>query len=104
MMHGLPVDGVTRVTGDGDDDLNIVEVSADYTVLVTDDVVISSGNNTITLPPLASATKNVTIKSVSGLATVDGSGSETIEGNLTVSVTPNSAVTLSPTSLEWVIV
>jgi hypothetical protein len=56
----------------------IVEVSGDYTVIANDDYIVSSGDNIITL--LALALAPITVKSVSGTATLDGNGNSIENG------------------------
>lgn len=84
----------------------IVEVSSTYTATTSDDVIVGSGTFTIDLPPVATAIKNVSIKSVAGggTLTVDGDGSETIDGSATQIITAGTAITISPTSSGWVII
>jgi hypothetical protein len=73
----------------GSGDLVVQSKSADYTALITDDVILmsaSGGSCTVTLPAAATATKALTVKKTDASAntvTIDGSGSETIDGSLT---------------------
>jgi len=79
---------------------NLVRVSGDYQILVTDQYVISDGGNTLTLPLLANATQPVYIIN-EGVTndTVDGNGS-TVPNSLTIS--PTEVRGFAPGTLAWV--
>lgn len=84
----------------------ITEVNATYTALVTDDTIIADGTFTITLPPVATAYKSLTLKSKfgGGVITVDGDGIETIEGITIQVLTASESIRITPTSTGWDIV
>ena len=83
--------------------MNIIEISTSYQALITDDIIVADGTLTITLPPLASATKQVSTKQISGVLTVDG-GASTIEGVATITLTSGQSTTIVPTSTGWVLI
>lgn len=90
LVDGKPLDPTAE---------DIIEVSANYQVLVTDDIIVATGTLTVTLPLLSNADKKVAIKSISGTVTVDGNGS-TVEAP--VSLTAGQANTYVPVSTGWV--
>lgn len=106
------VSGVTDIFrdtssgGGGITSMQITEVATTYTVVVPDDIVIATGTFTVSLPPLSTALKSVTIKSTigGGTITLDGDGSETIDGALTQAITSGTSITVAPSSTEWVII
>lgn len=83
---------------------NVTEVTATYTVLLTDAAVIATGTFTVTLPSLSLSTDEVTIKSALGTITVTGDESETIEGGLTITLTSGQSATLVPTTSNWIVI
>lgn len=78
---------------------NIVRVSTDYEIQVSDDYVISDGSNTLTLPLFAEAVKAVFLVN-EGVTndTVDGNGS-TVPGG--TSLTPTQSRGFIPGTSEW---
>lgn len=82
--------------------------SANYTALITDDVVLAtSGTWTLTLPTVASAVKRTLIvKNLgAGTITIDANGAETIDGALTQGLfTQYQAMTLYSDGSVWHIV
>ena len=84
-------------------DEQIVEVSADYDILTSDDIVIGTGPLTATLPLLSTANKQVIVRSeiASGIVTVDGTSGETIDGDLNKFIRPGASITFSPSTSDW---
>lgn len=100
VIDELRINGVL-VTGTAQ---QIVEVSADYIIDIDDDFIIVTGDVNITLLPIGTAKKEVTIKANPfTLATMIPFGSDQIEtgGELVSSFT---SVSLLPTSGGWVII
>ncbi len=91
------IDCPPRDTGGGAPAQQIVEVSMAYQVLVDDDIVAATGTFTVTLPNIASATKEVTIACLVGAITI--AGDATIQSP--TMVTTGSSVTLFPAGGEW---
>ena len=89
--------------GGGITSMNIIEVSTSYQALITDDIIVADGTLTITLPLLASSTKQVSTKQIVGVLTVDG-GASTIEGVSTITLTSGQSTTIVPTSTGWVLI
>lgn len=83
---------------------NIVEVSTDYTTQTQDAIVIGTGTLTITLVPLASADREITIKTLTGGLTLTGNGSELIEGSATQILASGQSLTIVPGSTGWSII
>jgi len=83
--------------------MNIIEVSTSYQALITDDIIVANGTLTVTLPLLASSTKQVSTKQIVGVLTVDG-GASTIEGVATITLTSGQSTTIVPTSTGWVLI
>lgn len=83
----------------------IQNVSTTYIVGILDDTIIATGTFTVTLPPLSTAIKPVTVKSTigGGTITLDGDGAETIDGALTQAITAGTSIDATPSSTEWVI-
>lgn len=106
MSGFVPYDPNGGGGGGGITSMQITEVSTTYTVVILDDIVIASGTFTVSLPPLSTALKSVTIKSTigGGTITLDGDGSETIDGALTQAITSGTSITVAPSSTEWVII
>ena len=89
--------------------LTVQTKTSSYTALVTDDVILCSGSSfTVTLPPVSTAYRTLTIKktdSGSGVFTVDPDSAETVGGNATTALrTIGETVVLVPTSSGWNIV
>lgn len=75
----------------------IVETDIAYQVLPADDIISCLGTFTVTLPPILTAIKPVTITSVTGVITL--SGDATIQSP--TSVTTGSSVTVYPARGQW---
>lgn len=82
---------------------NIVEVTGNYAVTVTDDYVAVTGDPTslTTLPLLAD--KAVTIKAIFGTITVSPSAG-TIDGQTTIVLTIDQSLTVFPILAGWAII
>lgn len=83
----------------------VVRTAINYTVLVTDDIVLvdtSAGNRIVTLPAVSAATKPVTIKKITtdtNTMTIDPVGTDTVEGDAAGAVTlggGRASFTLAP--------
>lgn len=66
--------------------LDIATISADYTILSSNHVVLANGTMNITLPAAASIEgKLYYIKNIgTGIVTIDGNNNETVDGGLTL--------------------
>ena len=84
----------------GKSEPNTVRIGGDYQVLASDDLIISNGGNTITLPLFVNARKPIEIKS-EGVEDdlIDGNGS-TVPN--TTSLTPTQSRIFAPDETEWV--
>lgn len=84
-------------------DFTIVEVTAPYTVLTTDDYVIVTGPGTVTLPSSVGVVRAPVIKSVlgGGTITVVPDGAETINGLTSTTITPDATRQFTPVSGGW---
>ena len=94
---------ILAATSGGTTSMNIIEVSTSYQALITDDIIVADGTLTVTLPLLASSTKQVSTKQIVGVLTVDG-GASTIEGASTITLTSGQSTTIVPTSTGWVLI
>ena len=86
---------------------NYVEVSATYTILVTDVTVNCTANTfTATLPTAVGVTgqKYYIKNSGTGLITVEGDGTETIDDELNQVLAQYEALTVISTGSDWIIV
>lgn len=85
------------------DQHNIIEITGDYTVGITDDVVVDTGPGTVTLPSASLANRPVTIKSapISGTIIVSPDGSDTINNTVSLFVSVGSSATLVPIGGGW---
>lgn len=103
ILDELRVDGVLIVPGGSTQ--NIIEVSGNYTIDITDDFIADTGPGIVTLPLSSNATKHVTIKSVlgGGTLTLTPSGSDTIDSAASQSINVNAALTVWPVSAGWLI-
>ena len=93
--------------GGGITSMNIIEVSSAYLVLTSDDIVIGDGTFNITLPPVSTAVKSLTIKSSigGGILTILPDGSELIEGATSQALAVEESITIVPTaSNDWEII
>lgn len=99
-------DGGGGSPSDGLPDNNIIETAIAYLALIADDIILATGTFTIDLPPVASATKPLIVKSIlgGGTVTIDADGAETIEGAATQGLTAGTAITISPSTGGWLIV
>lgn len=86
--------------------MNIKEVSSNYLVLITDDIISGTGTLNVTLPPVSTALKSLTIKSTTGsVITVIANGSDTIEGSPTQVLSSEESITIAPTATnDWEII
>ncbi len=102
ILDELRVDGIL-ITPSGGEPQNIVEVSGNYTVDITDDFVANTGPGIVALPLSSNAFKHVVIKSVlgGGTLTINPSGSDTINGEASTTLTPNSALIFWPVAAGW---
>ncbi len=103
LLDELRVDGELIVPGGSAQ--NVVEVSGNYTVLITDDFIADTGPGTVTLPLSSTAVKHVTVKSVlgGGTLTLTPSGSDTIDGAASQAININASLTVWPVSAGWLI-
>lgn len=100
ILDELRIDGVLVTPTEQ----QFVEVTANYTIDIDDDVVLGSGTFNVTLISLSTAIKQVTIKALaSSTLTLIADGSDTIESGSTP-ITSNQSVTLVPTTTQWVII
>lgn len=98
---------LANINGGGITAMQIVEITAAYTALTSDDIILGKGTFDVDLPPSNSGVKSVSIKSVlgGGTVTVIPDGSELIEGQATHILTVGAAVTIAPTTTgDWVII
>lgn len=97
LVNGLPI-GITS--------MNMIEVTSNYLALTTDDIILGTGTFNVTLPPVASGVKSLSIKSTTGSAvTVIADGSELIEGSATQALGSEESITIVPTNNnDWVII
>ena len=104
ILDELRVDGFLIVPGGSSQ--NVVEVSGNYTIGITDDFVADTGPGIVTLPLTSVAVKHVTIKSVlgGGTLTLTPSGSDTIDGAASQAINVNAAMTVWPVAAGWLIV
>lgn len=75
----------------------IVETNIAYQVVPADDIISCLGTFTVTLPPILTAIKPVTITSVTGTITL--AGDATIQ--TPISITTGSSVTVYPARGQW---
>ena len=84
------------------------DVSADYTALLTDNLVLASGTVTVTLPPVASCANHnpFTVKNVgTGVVTVEPDAvTEVIDGEVGQVLHPYDSMTFAPGVAEWNII
>lgn len=85
--------------------LRYTSVTAAYSPLLTDEVLLCNGTFTVTLPTASGIGGKVyQIKNVgTGLVTVDGNASETIDGSLTVVVAAGNNLYIMSDGTNWVI-
>ena len=106
-ISGNSISVLLTSNGGGSNPQNIIEVTSNYLVGITDDVVIGDGTFNITLPPVATAIKSLTIKSSigGGILTVIPDGSEVIEGAATQVLAVEESITIVPTTTnDWEII
>ncbi len=103
VIDELRVDGVLITPGGSSQ--NVVENSGNYSIGLSDDFVANTGPSIITLPLSSTATKHVTIKSVSPgeTLTLTPSGGDTIDGMGTAPIGVNAALTVWPVAAGWLI-
>lgn len=82
----------------------VKEISTAHTALESEDIIVSSGNTTVTLPPVSTSKRILNIKSTNGVVTLSPDGSDTIDGRSTRRVTPDQCLTLAPTTAGWIII
>jgi len=86
----------------------VVQVkTSNYTVLITDDLLIAnSGTFTFTLPTAVGhdGKELAFVNRGTGSVTVDGNGTETIDGDLTVLLNDGKAIVIRSDGANWVIV
>jgi len=85
----------------------VTQVSATYTILPSDSLVIATANTfTVTLPTAVGVTgKSYTIKNSGvGTLTLDGSGAEAIDGVLTQVLTQFDCIVVVSNGVGWVII
>lgn len=85
---------------------SVLEVSVNYVLSASNDVLLVNGTYTATLPTAAGITGKVfTIKNIgTGVVTVDGDGSETIDSSTTVTLDPEEAIKVVSDGTEWWII
>lgn len=81
----------------GIDTQNIVSVAVAYQSLPRDDIISANGTFDVTLPPFASAVKQITIQCITGLITIVADA--TIQAPTSVSAA--SSVTVFPAGGQW---
>ena len=98
LVNGLPIGGIVF--------MSIIEVTSNYLALTTDDVILGTGTFNVTLPPVASGVKSLSIKSTTGsVITVIPDGSELIEGLSTKVLSSEESITIVPTNNnDWQII
>lgn len=98
---------VNAVPASGSTILTTTNKSTDYTLVVTDDIVLVIGETTITLPLASTITGKVFyIKNADGATiTVNTTSSETIDGKLAVLITePYASITVVSDGVKWHII
>lgn len=83
----------------------VTNVTATYTILDTDRIVIATANSfTATLPPAGTAGRIVRVKNVASgqTFTVDGDGAETIDGAASKAYTQWQGNTLMDDGANWI--
>lgn len=87
--------------------LSIKEKTADYSVLTDDDIILASGNITITLPTASTSLrgKMYQIKNIStGMVTVEGYASETIDDDPNIELLQDEVIRVGCDSDEfWIL-
>jgi hypothetical protein len=83
-----------------------VDTAVDYTILVSDDLIIVTDNTiTLTLPEASEAYKNVTVKNAtSGNLTLTPTSGDTIQGQADGVISTQSSWTLHADGTNWIIV
>lgn len=103
VIDELRVNGVPIVPGGSSQ--NVIEVTGNYTIQLTDDCIVVTGPGVITLPLSANAVKHVTVKSIlgGGTLTLTPQGADTIDGQATLLINVNTAVTVWPVAAGWIV-
>ena len=94
LLDELRIKGILVSPSGGQD---IVAVTTTYQVQVDDDIVSATGTFTVTLVPIATAVKEVTIVAISGTITL--AADATIQTPTTL--TTGTSVTVYPASGQW---
>ncbi len=95
ILGELRIDGILVDPSGGED---IIRVSADYTQEIDDDIIIMTGDNSVTLIDVSTAVKRITIASNGGTVTLIPDGTDT---SVVTSVLPNTTTTLIPNLTGW---
>lgn len=82
----------------------IVEISANYTQLLDDDIIVCTGLLSISLSASADAFKKFVVRSLTATVTLNPDGSDTIEGATSFLVTAGQSLTLAPITGGWIII
>lgn len=85
--------------------VNYVSKTANYTTLITDDVVYCDGTFTVNLITVIDRKRPLIIANIStGIITIDPFGSETISGETTFDVYEGESVVLHPDTTNWILI
>lgn len=105
-LPGLPArlnERLKALSGEVNRGYRTKAVTAAYTVMWADELVLASGTFTVTLPPAALVRGHrVIIKNIgSGTITVDGNGSETIDDATTFALVSMLTLEIVSDGTEW---
>lgn len=95
ILGELRIDGVIVNPSGGED---ITRVSADYTQEIDDDIIIMTGDNSVTLIDVSTAIKRITIASNASTITLIPNGTDT---SAVTTILPNTTTTLIPNLTGW---
>jgi len=89
---------------DNNNKYNIKEISQNYTILETDELLLCSGNITLTLPLASNSKKKIIIKNVDfGEVVVNVSGADTIDNKTSLVLYINdSAILVDALVGKWI--
>jgi len=83
-----------------------IDVTADYSILLSDEVIMCTGEITLTLPEVSTADFGksfLIVNEGSGIVTLDGNGSEEIEGKTSVTLLPNTSRKVNNVGSFWAV-